>query len=226
MTTTHKTLRGPRGAMLMVTEKGLKKDADLPDKIDRAVFPGLQGGPHDNNTAAIAVALQEASTQEFKEYGKQIVRNAKELADTLMKKNVKLVTNGTDNHMLLVDLTPFGNGIGLYAQDALDLAGIVVNKNTIPHEPSSPFYPSGIRLGTPALTTRGMKEQEMRQIGDLIAQVLEETRIYEMPSEKGARAEAIRRFRTGIAQNEVIRDVKAKSIEFCRRFPLYPDDLF
>lgn len=223
MTTTHKTLRGPRGAILMVTEKGLRKDKELADKIDKAVFPGLQGGPHDNNTAAIAVALQEASTQEFKDYGRQIVRNAKELADTLMKNGLKLVTNGTDNHMLLADLTPFGNGMGFYAQEALDLAGIVVNKNTIPKEPSSPFYPSGIRLGTPALTTRGMKEQEMKQIGNLLAQVVKETRTYEMPSDKNARIEAIRRFRAGIAQNDVIKEVKAKSLELCGRFPLYPD---
>ena len=223
MTTTHKTLRGPRGAMLMVTEKGLKKDKELADKIDKAVFPGLQGGPHDNNTAAIAVALQEASTQEFKDYGMQVVKNAKELAEVLMKNGLKLVTSGTDNHMLLVDLTPLGNGMGLFAQEALDLAGIVVNKNTIPKEPSSPFYPSGIRLGTPALTTRGMKEPEMRQIGGLIAQVVNEITSYQMPSEKEARAEAIRSFRAGIAKSDVVRDVKAKSFELCGRFPLYPD---
>lgn len=222
MTTTHKTLRGPRGAILMVTEKGLKKDKELADKIDKAVFPGLQGGPHDNNTAAIAVALQEASTEEFKEYGKQIVKNAKALADTLMENGLKLVTNGTDNHMLLADLTPFGNGMGFYAQEALDLAGIVVNKNTIPGEPSSPFYPSGIRLGTPALTTRGMKEGEMKHVGDLITQVVMEIRNYQMPIEKNLRNEAIRGFRTRMAMSYVIRETKENSLELCRRFPLYP----
>jgi glycine hydroxymethyltransferase len=142
-----------------------------------------------------------------------------------MKDGLKLVTNGTDNHMLLVDLTPYGDGMGLYAQESLDLAGIVVNKNTIPKEPSSPFYPSGIRLGTPALTTRGMKEQEMRLVGDLIAQVVSEIKGYEMPKGKDGRAEAIRGFRAGLAKSVVVREVKAKSLELCRRFPLYPDSL-
>jgi len=225
MTTTHKTLRGPRGALLMVTEKGLRKDAELAEKIDKAVFPGLQGGPHDNNTAAIAVALQEASTPEFKEYGRQVVANAKALADSLMKGGMKLVTNGTDNHMLLADLTPMGPGMGLYAQEALDLAGIVVNKNTVPKEPSSPFYPSGVRLGTPALTTRGMKEEEMRFIGGLIVQVVGEVKGYEMPKGKEGRTEAIRRFRAGMAQSGVLPKVKAETLALCKKFPLYPDSV-
>ena len=222
MTTTHKTLRGPRGAMLLITEKGLKKDSELAERIDKAVFPGLQGGPHDNNTAGIAVALLEASTPEFKEYGKQIVKNAKALADSLMKNGLKLVTNGTDNHMILVDLTPFGPGKGMFAQEALDMAGIVVNKNTIPNEQSSPFYPSGIRLGTPALTTRGMREQEMQVIGSMIAQVINEVKGYGMPMEKDARQDAIRKFRAGIAQDAVIKNVAAQTLELCKRFPLYP----
>ncbi|MDI6826448.1 MAG: serine hydroxymethyltransferase [Candidatus Aenigmarchaeota archaeon] len=221
-TTTHKTLCGPRGAIIMVTEKGLEKDPDLANKIDKAVFPGLQGGPHDHQTAAIAVALGEALKPEFKEYGKQIVKNCKALAESLMKNGLKLVTNGTDNHMLLIDLTPFGKGKGMFAEYALDSAGITVNKNTIPAEPSSPFYPSGIRLGTPALTTRGMKEKEMELIGDWIAQVINEVKGYEMPDDKNARNETIQKFRKEIVKNQKIKKIKKEVIELCKRFPLYP----
>jgi glycine hydroxymethyltransferase len=222
-TTTHKTLRGPRGAILMVTEKGLKKDPELGDKLDKAIFPGLQGGPHDNTTAGIAVALLEASNPEFKEYGKQIVKNSKALAATLMKRGLKLVTNGTENHLLLMDLTPFGKGKGIFAQEALDLAGIVVNKNTIPKEPSSPFYPSGVRLGTPAITTRGMKEQEMEMIGSVIADVINEIKGYELPDDKVVRAAALKRFRAEIASNATIKGARAKTLDLCRKFPLYQD---
>ena len=221
-TTTHKTLRGPRGAMLMVTEKGLKKDPELGDKLDKAVFPGLQGGPHDNTTAGIAVALLEASTPEFKEYGKQIVKNSKALAATLMKRGLKIVTNGTENHLILIDLTPFGIGKGIFAQEALDLAGIVVNKNTIPKEPSSPFYPSGVRLGTPAITTRGMKEPEMETIGGIIADVINEIKDYEMSNDKAVRVATIKKFRAEMDSNGVIKSARAKTLDICRKFPLYP----
>ncbi len=170
--TSHKTLRGPRGGFIMITQKGLEKDSELAKKMDSAVFPGsVQGGPHEHQIAAIAVTLGEALKPEFKEYGKQIVKNAKVLAEELMKKGVKLVSNGTDNHMMLIDLTPYGKGMGVFLEKALDLAGITVNKNTIPQDPSSPFYPSGVRLGTPAITTRGMKEKEMELIADWISQV-------------------------------------------------------
>jgi len=222
-TTTHKTLRGPRGAIIMVTKKGLEKDPELADKIDKAVFPGLQGGPHDHQTSAIAVALGEAMKPEFKEYGKQIVKNAKALAKALMDKGIKLVSNGTDNHLILIDLTPFGKGKGLYVQDALDLAGITVNKNTIPSDPSSPFYPSGIRLGTPALTTRGMKEKEMELIGDWIARVINEVKCYEMPDEKDARDKAIKKFKKEIVKNQKIKKIKKEVFELCKRFPIYPE---
>ncbi len=221
-TTTHKTLRGPRGAMIMATERGLKKDPELGDKLDKAVFPGLQGGPHDNTTAGIAVALLEASTPEFREYGNQIVNNAKALAATLMKKGLKLVTNGTENHLILIDLTPFGNGKGVFAQEALDLAGIVVNKNTIPKEPSSPFYPSGVRLGTPAITTRGMKEQEMESIGSIIADVINEVKDYEMSGDKEVRMATMKKFRAEIKSNDAIKSARAKTLEICAKFPLYP----
>jgi glycine hydroxymethyltransferase len=222
-TTTHKTLRGPRGAIIMVTKKGLDKDPELADKIDKMVFPGLQGGPHDHQTSAIAVALAEAMKPEFKEYGRQIVKNAKALAKTLMDKGIKLVSNGTDNHLILIDLTPFGKGKGLYVQDALDLAGITVNKNTIPSDPSSPFYPSGVRVGTPALTTRGMKEKEMELIGNWIVRVINEVKGYEMPDEKDARDKAIEKFKKEITKNKKIKKIKKEVVELCKRFPIYPE---
>jgi glycine hydroxymethyltransferase len=169
-TTTHKTLRGPRGALIMCNgnpsnplKKAERTKENLPTLIDRAIIPGLQGGPHNHQTAAIAVALYEASKPEFKEYGQQIVKNAKRLAEKLMSKDYQLVTGGTDNHLLLIDMTN-KNVTGKEAEDALGKAGITVNKNTVPFDPRPPFSPSGIRMGTPALTTRGLKEAEMDQV--------------------------------------------------------------
>ncbi len=170
-TTTHKTLRGPRGGIIMVTRKGLKKDSELAQKIDKAVFPGLQGGPHENNIAAIAVCLKEASSSGFKKYGRQIVKNCKTLASELLKHGFDLVTKGTDNHLILIDLRNKGIS-GKEAQNRLEKAGITVNKNTIPYDPNPPFNPSGIRLGTPAITTRGMKEKEMRKIASWVSEVI------------------------------------------------------
>jgi len=170
-TTTHKTLRGPRGAMILVTDKGLEKDPDLAEKIDKAVFPGLQGGPHENSIAGIAVCLKEAARPEFKEYGVQIVKNAKVLAEELMNYGFKLVTDGTDNHLILIDLRN-KNILGSEAQDRLEKAGITVNKNSIPFDPNPPFKPSGLRMGTPAITTRGMKEKEMKIIASWINDVI------------------------------------------------------
>jgi glycine hydroxymethyltransferase len=207
--------------MIMVTEKGLKKDPELATKIEKAVFPGLQGGPHDNTTAAIAVALGEALKPEFKEYGKQIVRNAKALAEGLMKRGIKLVTNGTDNHMILVDLTNFGIGLGIFAQEALDAAGITVNKNSIPFDPSSPFYPSGIRLGTPAVTTRGMKEKEMDLIAEWIATIIKEIKGYSLPEGKDERVKYINMFREEIKKNRVIKKIRKEVLELCKKFPVY-----
>ncbi len=164
-TTTHKTLRGPRGAMIMCKEKFAKD-------IDRAVFPGMQGGQHDHVTAAMAVAFGEALKPEFKDYASQIVKNAKALAASLIENEFRLVTGGTDNHLILIDLQSKGVS-GKEAEMALDIAGITVNKNTIPFDPRKSFDPSGIRLGTPAVTTRGMKEAEMNQIGNLIAKAID-----------------------------------------------------
>lgn len=162
-TTTHKTLRGPRGAIIMCKERFARE-------IDRAVFPGLQGGPHDHINAAKAVAFGEALKPSFQTYSKQIIKNAKILADTLQKGGVRIISGGTDNHLMLLDMSSIGL-TGKVAESALDEAGISVNKNMIPYDKRSPFDPSGIRLGTPAITTRGMKEQEMKIIGKWILQV-------------------------------------------------------
>ncbi|MEX2247007.1 MAG: serine hydroxymethyltransferase [Dehalococcoidia bacterium] len=170
MTTTHKTLRGPRGAMLLCR-------AEHAEKIDKAVFPGLQGGPHENTIAGIGVALREAAMPEFREYGRQIVSNAKALGAELRERGFDLITGGTDNHLILIDLTG-KKVIGKKAAKALDRANIVSNYNTIPFDPRKPFSPSGLRIGTPAVTTRGMKEEDMRQIGrwmdEVVAQVNDE----------------------------------------------------
>lgn len=180
-TTTHKTLRGPRGAMILCnglpstpTKKVERTRENLPSLIDRAIIPGLQGGPHNHQTAAIAVALKEAMQPEFKVYAQQIVTNAKTLAAELMSRGFQIVTGGTDTHLMLIDLTN-KNIPGKVAESALSKAGITVNKNTVPFDPRSPFDPSGIRLGTPALTTRGMKEAEMIIIAGLIDRALANT---------------------------------------------------
>lgn len=219
-TTTHKTLRGPRGAMILVTQRGLDKDDELAERIDRAIFPGLQGGPHDHTTAAIAVALGEAMEPAFKEYGHRVVANSKALAGGLMKRGFKLVTNGTDNHMMLMDLTPGGPGRGVFMQEALDRVGITVNKNTLPGEPSSPFYPSGVRLGTPAATTRGMREQEMERIASWIALVAEEVEASKLPDDSKARSPAIKSFRQAIEQNRRLASLRNEVREFCLKFPV------
>ncbi len=170
-TTTHKTLRGPRGAIIMVTKKGIEKDLDLPKKIDRAVFPGMQGGPHNNTTAGIAIALEKAQKQEFKKYAKNIVSNAKNLAEELKKNNFNLVTDGTDNHLVLIDLRNKNIG-GKDAAILLEKAGIVVNYNAIPFDPNPPMNPSGIRLGTPAISVRGMGKTEMKLIAKWMSDVI------------------------------------------------------
>jgi glycine hydroxymethyltransferase len=178
MTTTHKTLRGPRGALILANgnpSNPLKKPErtaeNIPSLIDRAIIPGLQGGPHNHQTAAIAVALGEALQPSFKDYGKQIAKNAKKLAAELTARGYELVTGGTDNHLMVVNLTNKKMS-GKEGESALGKAGITVNKNTVPFDPRSPYDPSGIRLGTPALTTRGFKEKEMIQVADWIDQAL------------------------------------------------------
>src|SRR5207248_4622846 len=163
-TTTHKTLRGPRGGLILTPEKYAKE-------IDSQAFPGIQGGPLMHVIAAKAVCLQEAMQPAFKTYQEQIVRNAKALAEGMKRNGFRLVSGGTDNHLMLIDVGARGL-TGKECQAALDQAGITINKNTIPFETRSPFQASGIRLGTPAVTTRGMKEPEMAAIGDMVSEVL------------------------------------------------------
>ena len=196
-TTTHKTLRGPRGAMILVTKKGLKLDEKMGEKIDKAVFPGLQGGPHNNTTAAVAIALEKAGAKSFVSYAKAIVSNAKILADELLKHGFKLATGGTDNHLMVVDVRPFGIDGKTFAV-ALEKAGIIVNFNTIPHDPNPPFRPSGIRLGTPAITTRGMKLPQMKMIAEWI---------YLVAKTKGQ-------------DKKVIKSIRSQVTSLCRRFPI------
>ncbi len=220
-TTTHKTLRGPRGAMIMVTNKGLKKDPELSDKINKAVFPGLQGGPHDNQTAAIAVALLEAMQPSFKKYAKQIIKNSKTLAKVLIKNGFKLIGNGSENHLILVDLSnKLGIGSGVFAQKALDAAGITLNKNTIPNEPCSPFYPSGIRLGTPAVTSRGMKEKQMEFIGKTISTIIDIIKEYRLPEKKELRQEYIAKFQKELDKNKKIKQIRQEVKKIASKFKL------
>ncbi len=191
-TTTHKTLRGPRGAIIMCKEQFARD-------IDRAVFPGLQGGPHDHVNAAKAVAFHEAAQPEFKEYAAQVVKNARVLAEELLAHDFKLISGGTDNHLILVDLIN-KEITGKEAEEALDRANITCNKNMIPFDPRTPFNPSGIRLGTPALTTRGMKEEQMKEVGRFIAEVID-----------------------NVNDESVYARVKGKVGELCGAFPLYED---
>lgn len=213
MTTTHKTLRGPRGAMLMTNSE------EIADKIDRAVFPGLQGGPHDNTTAAIAVALEEAAKPEFKKYAKQIVENSKILAQELIKYGFKLVTGGTDNHLILIDLQNFGVNGRIYAE-ALEYANIVTNRNSVPEDPLPPFYPSGLRIGTPAITTRGMKEKEMKKIAKWYFEVLQEVKIYRLP-EKEKRQEFMKNFRKEAEKNRNLSEIAKEVKTLCKNFPVW-----
>ncbi|MGA2915385.1 MAG: serine hydroxymethyltransferase [Sedimentisphaerales bacterium] len=188
-TTTHKTLRGPRGGMLLCT-------AALAEAIDKAVFPGLQGGPHMHTISALAVALKEADSPEFVAYVKQIVKNAKVLAESLIEKGFKLFSGGTDNHLILIDLRSKGIP-GKKLAKALDRARIETNYNTIPGDPAKPFNPNGVRIGTPAVTTRGMKEEQMKIIASLIARVAE-----------------------NIDNEEAIAQVGRESLLLCSQFPV------
>lgn len=221
MSTTHKTFRGPRGAMIMVTKRGLKRDPDLGKKIDAAIIPGLQGGPHNATTAGIAIAAQEASTKKFQSYASQVVKNAKALADQLMKNGIKLVGDGTQTHLMVVDLTPFGEGMGMQVAFALDVAGIYANRNTIPNEPCSPFYPSGLRLGTPLVTSRGMKVAEMRKIADWITQVVEHTTQEKLPADRKERLAFIKKFKKAAVKDKVLLGIRKEVEKFAGKFPLF-----
>lgn len=212
-TTTHKTLRGPRAAMIFCKD-------EFKDKINKAVFPGMQGGPHEHSIAGVAVALAEAQKTEFKEYASQIVKNARVLADTLMNEGLRLISGGTDNHLMLIDLRTFGPGRGIFIEKALEAANITVNKNPIPNDPSPPYYPSGIRLGTPSLTSRGMKEEEMKKVGNMIARIIKEFGKTEMPEDKEKRAAAVKEFIGKLEKYSLIREIKKEVIELASKFPV------
>ena len=218
-TTTHKTLRGPRGAMIMVTSKGIKKDPEAPSKIDRAVFPGLQGGPHNNTTAGIAQALIEADTEEFKEYGKQIVKNAKLLAELLKKGGLTIVAGKTECHLIVVDLRELHLS-GNVVAEALEEAGIVVNRNSVPNDPMPPFYPSGIRLGTPGVTTRGMKEGEIKKISSWILEVVDHVKEKVIPEGKEERIAFMKTFREGLKKDEFLKGIASEVKNLCKKFPM------
>ncbi|HCC67813.1 TPA: serine hydroxymethyltransferase [Patescibacteria group bacterium] len=189
-TTTHKTLRGPRGAMIMCRKP-------YAEAIDKAVFPGSQGGPHNHTTAAIAVALKEAGTEEFKQYSKQVVLNAKKLSEELIKKGYYIVSGGTDNHLMLVDTIKSVKLSGKEVSNALEKANITLNKNTVPNDSRKPWDPSGVRIGTPAITSRGMKESDMEKIAYFINTVLE-----------------------NIENNSLIEKIKGEVKDFTKRFPV------
>jgi len=210
MTTTHKTLRGPRGAIILVTEKGLKKDPELKSKLERALIPGAQGGPHNHQTAAIAVSLEEALRPSFKKYAIQVAKNAKVLA--------KELGTVSETHLVLLSLTKYGYGMGYQAQYALEEAAITVNKNTIPGEPASPFYPSGIRLGTPALTTRGMKEKDMVKIAGWIKRVLAEIKGLDLPKEQDKRKDFLKEVKIKLKQNKNLKQIKKEVEAFAGKF--------
>ncbi|MEK7064841.1 MAG: serine hydroxymethyltransferase [Patescibacteria group bacterium] len=206
-TTTHKTLRGPRGGLILsmgkvgnpFKEPEMTKE-NIPTILDRSVFPGLQGGPHMNTIAAIAVALNEALQPDFKDYANQIIKNSKKLAEKLMEKGMKLITDGTDNHMMVVDTMKTAGIDGAVAEKTLEKAGITVNKQVIPDDPNPPYKPSGIRIGTPALTTRGMKETEMEIIADWINEAI-----------------------VNWKDEAKLGEIRGKVIELTKRFPLYPE---
>ncbi len=219
-TTTHKTLRGPRGAMIMVTEKGLKKNPDLAKKVDQAVFPRLQGGPHMNAIAGIGVALKEAQTARFKKYAAQVVKNSEALAKHLKQHDFHLVAGGSNTHLILIDLSNKGL-LGNTAAEALEAANIVLNRNAVPNDPNPPFYPSGIRMGTPGITTRGMKVRQMKIVADCINDVIndvvrikQEQKI-EFDQEKKASVRA-----KIIQQSKVIKRAQKTIKQLCKDHPL------
>ncbi len=218
--TTHKTLRGPRGALIMVTQKGLKKDPDLGRKIDSAIIPGLQGGPHDNQTAAIAVALKEAQTAKFRKYSEQIVKNSKALAEELLNAGFDLVSGGTDNHLILIDLRSKRVN-GRVAALALEKAGIVLNYNGVPFDSMPPLFASGIRLGTPAITTRGMKEKEMKKIALWMEQAVKEVSGMQLPADdKELRSKMLKKFKEHIENNKKLAEIAKDVKKLCLKFPL------
>ncbi len=223
MSTTHKTFRGPRGAMILVTERGLARDPKLGNKINSAIIPGLQGGPHLASIAGIAIAAAEAAQPSFNNYAAQVRTNATALANALMENGLKLVGDGTENHLMVVDFTPFSPGLGTQVAFALDVAGIYANRNAIPNEPCSPFYPSGLRVGTPLVTTRGMGEAEMAQIGSWIATVTRHVKDATLPQNSKERAAFIRNFKAQVLDDAELARIRAEVEALATQYPLFAE---
>jgi len=210
--TTHKTFRGPRGAVIIAKK-------ELMDRINFSVFPGLQGGPHIHTMAGIAVAAKEVQTEAFKRYAKQVVVNAKVLAEEFKKAGLDVVSGGTDKHLLLIDLRNIDLS-GWVVAWALEKAGMIVNRNTVPLETASPYYPSGLRLGTPALTSRGMKAKEMRQIAEWMMAVIEQVKDERLPKGPKARRKFVKSFRRRIAKDEFLRKMRVVIADFSKKYPV------
>lgn len=210
--TTHKTLRGPRGAMIICKK-------ELAEQIDSAVFPGLQGGPHNHTIAGIAIALAKANTPEFSRYAKQTVTNAQALASLLGRAGFEIVTGGVEKHLVLVDLRS-RKTTGWHAAWALEAAGIIVNRNTIPNDPASPYYPSGLRLGTPALTARGMGEHEMKIIAEWIDKVVSHVGEQKISEEKEVRNRELGNFKERIFEDPFLIEIREEVISLCQKFPI------
>lgn len=208
--TTHKTLRGPRGALIFFRK-------EFTDAINFAIMPGLQGGPHNHTIAGIAVALEKTKSQKFKNYAKQTVVNAKKLASELKKGGLEVVSGGTDKHLLLIDLRN-KEVSGWFVALALEYAGIIMNRNTVPNETASPFYPSGLRMGTPALTVRGMKEAEMEKIAEWILEVIDIVGVRKIPVGKEERKKYLDSFRKEMEKDKRLKEIKKEVKELCKRF--------
>lgn len=212
MMTTHKTLRGPRGAIIF-SKKALST------LVDQSVFPGIQGGPHEHTIAGIAVALGEAAAPSFRKYAHQVVTNARYLADHFVKAGFDVVSGGTDKHLVLIDLRSIGASAWVVAW-ALEYANIIVNRNTVPFDTGSSVYPSGIRLGTPAITTRGMKEKEMADIGNWITEIITLVKDIHIPEEKAARIAFLAKTKNELSENKKLRQIAQAVKELCAKFPL------
>ena len=210
--TTHKTLRGPRGAIIICRK-------EYEEAIDSSVFPGLQGGPHLHSIAGIAVALEKAMTPGFKKYASQVVKNARYLAKIFADSGLDVVSGGTEKHLVLVDLTK-SKANGAVVAYAHEIAGIVINKNTTPFDPMTPFYPSGIRFGTPAITARGMKEKEMKTITGWMLKIIDYISPYKLPGNKEARNTFMKAFKEKIKKDELLLGIAEEVKNFCQKFPV------
>lgn len=210
--TTHKTLRGPRGALIFSKK-------EYSDQVDESVFPGIQGGPHLHSIAGIAIALANANSDEFKKYAHQTVKNAKHLAGKLKDKGLDVVSGGTDKHLVLIDLRNRKIN-GWFAAWALEKAGIIMNRNTIPYDTAMSYYPSGLRMGTPAITVRGMKEDEMDLIAGWIEEVIRHLGVREIPEDKGKRSKITKDFKEEIESDKLLQAINCQVKDLCKKFPI------